>query len=106
MKTGIWISYDLGIKGDYPALFAWLEDHGARECGDSVAFLRYEHTGPLLAGLRSELLPIVEGNRSARLYVVYQKGKNQAHSGTFLYGNRKAAPWTGFGAAGEVVVDK
>lgn len=41
MKKAIWISYDLGVKGDYEGLYAWLDDHKAIECGDSVAFINY-----------------------------------------------------------------
>lgn len=35
MKQLIWISYDLGVSGDYENLYAWLDDHGAKECGQS-----------------------------------------------------------------------
>ena len=36
MKTStIWISYDLGVRGDYEGLYAWLDSHGAKECGDT-----------------------------------------------------------------------
>ncbi len=42
MKKTIWLSYDLGVKGDYEGLYAWLDDHGAIECGESVAFFNFE----------------------------------------------------------------
>ena len=41
MKKAIWISYDLGIKGDFQGLYAWLDDHDGIECGNSVAFIQY-----------------------------------------------------------------
>ena len=44
MHTVMWMSYDLGVKGDYEGLYAWLDDHDAKECGNSVAFLRYEYS--------------------------------------------------------------
>jgi hypothetical protein len=37
MHTVMWMSYDLGVKGDYEGLYAWLDDHEAKECGNSVA---------------------------------------------------------------------
>ena len=37
MKKFIWLSYDLGIGGDYESLYSWLDNHEAKECGDSVA---------------------------------------------------------------------
>ena len=37
MHTVMWMAYDLGVKGDYEGLYAWLDDHSAAECGNSVA---------------------------------------------------------------------
>ncbi|MHB9292468.1 hypothetical protein Holit_01566 [Hollandina sp. SP2] len=37
MSTRVWLSYDLGIKGDYANLYIWLDEHKALECGDSIA---------------------------------------------------------------------
>jgi hypothetical protein len=41
MQKTIWISFDLGVKGDYEQLYAWLDNHGAKECGPNLATLRY-----------------------------------------------------------------
>ena len=30
----IWLSYDLGVDGDYENLYAWLDHKEAKECGD------------------------------------------------------------------------
>jgi hypothetical protein len=35
--TRYWLSFDLGLQGDYDNLYAWLDKQGAQECGDSVA---------------------------------------------------------------------
>ena len=40
-KQVIWISFDLGIRGDYENLYAWLDEHGAKECGDNFASIIY-----------------------------------------------------------------
>ena len=32
-RSTIWISYDLGVRGDYENLYSWLDTHGAKECG-------------------------------------------------------------------------
>jgi hypothetical protein len=32
-----WLIYDLGLQGHYDELFAWLDQHKAKECGDNVA---------------------------------------------------------------------
>lgn len=41
MTKAIWISYDLGIGGDYDGLYRWLANHKAVECGDGLAFFNY-----------------------------------------------------------------
>ena len=38
IRKAIWLSFDLGVAGDYPGLYKWLDEHDAVECGDSVAF--------------------------------------------------------------------
>ena len=56
MKGTIWLSYDLGVSGDYEGIYAWLENHDAKECGSSVAFLKsYEFEGDLLESLKADI---------------------------------------------------
>lgn len=33
MEVRVWLGYDLGVKGDYPGMYAFLDDHDAIECG-------------------------------------------------------------------------
>ena len=40
-KNRFWLSYDFGIQGDYSILYAWLDDMGVEDCGDSVATFRF-----------------------------------------------------------------
>lgn len=95
----IWISYDLGAIGDYEGLYAWLDSHGAKECGDSVAFLRqYEYTGDLPESLRRDLGEAVRLVKHNRIYVAYQDASGKL-KGKFLFGRRKRAPWEGFAPA-------
>jgi len=56
MKHFVWISFDLGVKGDYEGMYAWLDSKGAKECGDSLACLRYEHeSNDLLEDVKKDL---------------------------------------------------
>ncbi|MBK8883947.1 MAG: hypothetical protein IPN67_16675 [Bacteroidales bacterium] len=55
MQEAIWISYDLGIKGDYPGLYRWLDSQKAKECGNSCAFLRYSFKSNLRTELKADL---------------------------------------------------
>jgi hypothetical protein len=93
--TGIWLSFDLGLKGDYEGLYSWLDRHGARECVRDVAFLRVEPgRTPLTEYVKQELERHVTLNKSDRIYIVYKVDDKM--KGTFLFGNRKPSPWAGY----------
>ena len=82
-----WLSYDLGIRGEYPALYEWLDELKAVECGDSVAsFLSTKS----LEEIKKELRDCV--GKGARVYLVRLRPKP---SGGFILGGRKPAPWLG-----------
>jgi hypothetical protein len=34
---GFWLSFDLGLQGNYEKLYEWLDDSDSLECGESVA---------------------------------------------------------------------
>ncbi|MDN3724953.1 hypothetical protein QRD02_11205 [Aequorivita sp. SDUM287046] len=106
----IWISYDLGIKGDYPNLYAWLDNNNAKEAGNSIAFLNYQYNGgeeDLLDILKADLTKSVNFKPGDRVYVIRMrtdKGIKKV-SGKFIIGNRKATPWEGYGQKGEDIID-
>ena len=106
MKSAIWISYDLGIRGNYSGLYAWLDSHGAKECGDSVAFLDYEHYGNLRDEVFAELKNVLAGEKNARIYLIYRDKTTNKNKGAFLFGGRRASPWTGYSPKGNGAVDE
>ena len=89
MTNRFWLSYDLGLRGDYEPLYAWLDEFDAKDCGDSTATFTAEATREEIA----KKVTKVTGMR-ARLYLI---GKNKAGkvTGGFIAGRRKAPPWTG-----------
>jgi hypothetical protein len=93
-SEAIWLSYDLGIRGDYESLYAWLDQHDAKECGDSLAFFKYEYTHDLKAELKLDLEKAIDTKtKKIRIYIIWtQDGKQK---GGFLFGGRKASPWFG-----------
>ena len=91
----IWISYDLGPNGDYESLYYWLDQNNARECGDSIAALKYEYEDNLLEELKDDLKENVELKERDRIYLVY-KHENDKYIGKFIFGRRKPAPWEGY----------
>ena len=83
-----WLSYDLGIRGDYQGLYEWLDSKGAKECGDSVATFQSDRTAK---ELEQELKDVLGESSRARLYLI-----SRSNGGKFLLGSRKSAPWAGF----------
>jgi len=87
-KKRIWLSYDLGLRGDYQSLYEWLDARGAKECGDSIATFMTDRTSD---ELQAELRALLGTNSKARIYIITRE-----KGGRFLLGNRKAAAWAGF----------
>lgn len=95
----IWISYDLGVNGDYESLYSWLDDQDAKECGDSVAFIgKYSYKNDLTKELKEELSSSLKIRSRDRVYLLYKKDDSSNYSGKFIFGNRKASPWEGQGS--------
>lgn len=107
MKKTIWISYDLGIKGDYQGLYSWLDDHEAIECGNSVAFMKYEFTGNFKAELKKNLEDNVEFKPGDRIYIVrgVKVDGKKLMRGIFILGKRKSNPWEGYGSKIDDTID-
>jgi hypothetical protein len=40
-KIAIWLTYDLGVGGDFEGLYSWLDDKEAIECGNNNAYFKY-----------------------------------------------------------------
>lgn len=101
-KNTIWMSYDLGVQGDYQSLYAWLDDNDAKECGDSLAVLQYTHDGngadAMLKALRDELTEVLDADKRTRIYVIYRDSKDNKNKGRFIFGGRRSSPWIGYGS--------
>lgn len=69
-KTWYWLSFDLGLHGNYEELYEWLDAQDARECGDSVAAFKSEKTREKLA---EEISERVGANLRARVYLIDMK---------------------------------
>lgn len=113
MKSNIWISYDLGVTGDYEGMYAWLDDQGARECGSSFAFIKdYDHGNErLMKALRRDIMDAVSLGKRSRIYVVRpfrdDEGAVRGGRGRFLVGGRKGTPpWDGYGQQGDADDDE
>lgn len=89
-----WLSYDLGLRGNYDELYEWLDRAEARECGDSTATFVSDRTR---AQIKAELAKLL--GKTARVYLI-GKESNGKFRGGFILGHRKQRPiWQGYAAA-------
>jgi len=95
-KVPIWISYDLSVRGDYHGIYEWLDDHDAKECGDSTAFLRYEYKSDFINEIKKDLSDNIDLSKRDRIYLIWMQ--DDEIRGRFLFGKRKASPWKGYGS--------
>src|SRR5690606_8457569 len=96
MEVHIVLSYDLGLKGDYPNLYAWLDKHNAIECGNSLAALAFEVSNndleTIIDEVKNSLEETVTFEKNDRIYLITKDGTDDKMKGKFLFGNRKRAP--------------
>ena len=99
MKKAVWLSYDLGVRGDYTSLYEWLDNLDAKECGDSIAFFKYEvNSGEVLKNkIKKDLSDNVTLEKRDRIYIMYLDSKKKM-KGSFIFGRRKSSPWEGYGS--------
>ncbi|MBI4646035.1 MAG: hypothetical protein HY738_05415 [Bacteroidia bacterium] len=107
MKQTVWISYDFGVRGDYPGLYKWLDTKKAKECGDSVAYFVFEYNSNIVAELKKDISANVTFKNGDRIYLIYTDMKDgKLHTvGNFIIGNRRAAPWEGYAPLDENIED-
>jgi hypothetical protein len=87
-KRRYWLSFDLGLTGEYTELYAWLDYHQAKECGDGVATFRSDKSREKI---KKEIGRLLNPKRNPRIYLI-----SMHQGGKFIFGRRKVAPWTGY----------
>ena len=94
-SKAFWLSYDLGIKGDYSTLYRWLDKNKAKECGDSIAFFNFicSSDNPKEEIKDSLLSENIQFNNSDRIYLIWRDDTLERNKWAFIVGNRKTAPW-------------
>jgi len=108
MKKTFWLSFDLGLKGDYPGLYAWLDGCQAKECGYGLAVFKFEcQTDDPATEIGAELRKQVQFEEMKdRVYLIWRDDEKGKNAGAFLIGRRKAAPWEGYAVSeGESKID-
>jgi hypothetical protein len=95
MSIRIWLSYDLGVKGDYTGIYTWLDEHKAIECGDSIATFFFDDAGDIKTTIKESLKASVKFEKNDRVYLIFKNQKG-SYTGSFIMGNRKSSPWEGY----------
>ncbi len=95
MEKTVWLSYDLGIRGDYNGLYEWLDNQKAKECSDNIAVFKYDAENSLIEDMKKDLSENVNIKKRDRIYLIWKEDNKV--KGRFLFGKRKASPWEGYG---------
>jgi len=90
--TRYWISFDLGLTGDYSRFYEWLDAHDAEECGSGTAAIMSKKS---LDTVITELREIFHDTPRGRVYLI-AKLPDGKFGGKFVVGSRRKAPWAGF----------
>jgi hypothetical protein len=89
-----WLSFDLGLRGNYEELYQWLDAAGSQDCGDNVATFVIDKTREQITAELSKIL-----DKNARVYLI-GRGKKGRVVGRFVLGRRKMRPpWSGYAAS-------
>ncbi|MFT4222304.1 hypothetical protein [Dysgonomonas sp.] len=113
MKKTIWLTYDLGVGGDYANFYSWLDDNKATECGNNVAYLQIDipnanSDNDVVQTVKNSLKSKIKFEATSRVYLIRAKiedGKTKM-AGSFIIGKRKANPWEGYGTASDETIDE
>lgn len=109
MEKIIYMTYDLGVNGDYPGLYTWLAKLDAQECGENSCRFIYDFknvnhdnsnddTKKALEELQAEAKRNVKLKVNDRIYVnsdFFVNGTKRS-VGAFIVGKRKQNPWQGY----------
>ena len=113
-NKAVWLSYDLGLRGDYKGLFAWLDKQQAEECGHHLAFFNYklepktisvtpkgyDWSRGMIEEIKESILGSVKVSKNDKIYLIWRDDAENKIKGEFIVGSRGRAPGEGY--AGEV----
>lgn len=109
VEKHIVLNYDLGFKGDYQNLYAFLDEHKAVDCGNCNAAFAMSFSKDdfdvIYTELRQALEQKIQIEPNDRIYMTVTDATNKM-KGKFLFGYRKRAIWEGYGNLGVNVTDQ
>jgi hypothetical protein len=96
IEKTFWLSYDLGLKGDYQGLYRWLDSVKAMECGNNFAVFKKNDSLNVVQEIETDLSAKVTFKEGDRVYLIWKDAKTDKIKGQFIKGHRKPAPWEGY----------
>tara|TARA_R110001592_G_scaffold9723_6_gene51511 strand:+ start:866 stop:1189 length:324 start_codon:yes stop_codon:yes gene_type:complete len=96
------LNYDLGIRGNYDKLYAFLDNQDALDCGNANCAFQFDFRGSALnhndkfKQLEEELEKTMTFEKKDRIYVIVYNTEGEPR-GKFLFGQRKTPIWDGYG---------
>ena len=101
IEKHIVLNYDLGLRGDYTNLFAFLDDMKAVDCGNCNAAFAMNFSQDLFDIIYDELSHIISGRvnleTTDRIYMIVTDATGSM-KGRFISGSRRRPLWEGYGA--------
>ncbi len=94
----IWLSFDLGIRGDYPNLYKFFDEHHAEACGGTLAVMKYAFASDLVSELKADLSKRLTLKSTDQIYLIYRDDETARIKGLFLFGVRSKPAWEGYAA--------
>lgn len=103
------LNYDLGLKGDYSGLYAFLDNHEALDTGNCNAAFAMQFSENEFPIIYNELKEIIQKSvtieSTDRIYMLATDSSNNMR-GQFLFGSRKRPIWEGYGNVTSEEVDE
>jgi hypothetical protein len=95
--NGFWIAFDLSPSSDLTGFYTWLDSMQAKECGKNFAFFNMnEGDEDPVKLIKKEIATHVGIRKRDRVYLIYKEKETGKIKGTFIFGVRKWARWTGW----------
>ena len=69
-RVWVWLSFDLGIRGDFDGMYQFLGQHEAKECGDSLGAFYFAYENDLAKELKSQIEATVKLDKRSRIYAI------------------------------------
>jgi hypothetical protein len=108
IRKSVILNYDLGVRGNYAALYRLLDNLDAKEICEGSTSFEMDFTSSdfpsMFEELKEYILSEVEIKNNDRMYALFSDNTGQLKGG-FLFGTRRVPIWAGHGYKTQVEYD-